>query len=384
MIPYGKQNISQDDIDAVVDTLQSDWLTQGPRIAQFEQALCAYTGSQHAIAVNSATSALHIACLALGLGEGDILWTSPNTFVASANCALYCGAEVDFVDIDPVTYNMCTTALAQKLEVAEKQGRLPKIVVPVHFAGQSCDMQAIHALSQQYGFHIIEDASHAIGAAYQNETVGSCRYSDITVFSFHPVKIVTTGEGGAALTNNAALAQTMQMLRSHGITRDANQFTQAADGDWDYQQISLGFNYRITDMQCALGISQMKRLDDFIRQRHRIADIYDKQLSELDIITPQRDAENYSSLHLYVIRLSKPDAPKRKQVYDAMRQAGIGVNVHYIPVHTQPWYQAMGFRPGDFPEAEAYYASCLSLPMFPGLRKQEQLAVINTLKQALQ
>ncbi len=383
MIPYGKQSISQTDIDAVVDTLKSDWLTQGPRVEQFETSLCDYTGSAHAVAVNSATSALHIACLALGLGEGDILWTSPNTFVASANCALYCGAEVDFVDIDPVTYNMCTTALTQKLEDAEKQGRLPKIVVPVHFSGQSCDMQAIHKLSQQYGFHIIEDASHAIGAKYRDETVGNCRYSDITVFSFHPVKIVTTGEGGAALTNNAALAQTMQQLRSHGITRDTNQFTQAADGDWYYQQISLGFNYRITDLQCALGFSQMQRLDDFIRQRHRIADIYDAQLSELDVITPQRDAESYSSLHLYVIRLSKPDALKRRQVYDDMRQAGIGVNVHYIPVHTQPWYQAMGFCPGDFPEAETYYAGCLSLPMFPDLREQEQLAVINTLKQAL-
>ncbi len=384
MIPYGKQSISQTDIDAVVDTLKSDWLTQGPRVEQFETSLCDYTGSAHAVAVNSATSALHIACLALGLGEGDIVWTSPNTFVASANCALYCGADVDFVDIDPTNYNMSVTALAQKLEAAAAQDKLPKIVIPVHFSGQSCDMRAIHKLSQQYGFHIIEDASHAIGAKYRDETVGNCRYSDITVFSFHPVKIVTTGEGGAALTNNAALAQTMQQLRSHGITRDANQFTQAADGDWYYQQISLGFNYRITDMQCALGLSQMQRLDDFIRQRHRIADIYDAQLSELDVITPQRDAESYSSLHLYVIRLSKPDALKRRQVYDAMRQAGIGVNVHYIPVHTQPWYQAMGFRPGDFPEAETYYASCLSLPIFPELREQEQLAVVNTLKQALQ
>ncbi len=384
MIPYGKQNITQADIDAVVDTLTSDWLTQGPKVEQFEQALCAFTGSRHAVAVNSATSALHIACLALGLGEGDSLWTSPNTFVASANCALYCGAEVDFVDIDPATYNMSTSALQQKLESADKLGKLPKIVAPVHFAGQSCDMQVIHELSQQYGFHIIEDASHAIGAKYQNHPVGDCRYCDITIFSFHPVKIITTGEGGAATTNQPELAEKMRRLRSHGVTRDQALFTQPADGAWSYQQIELGFNYRITDIQCALGLSQMRRLDQFIQQRKRRAARYDTLLKDVAVTLPARSDFAESSWHLYVVKLTQCDAKARRSVFDRMRDAGIGVNIHYIPVHTQPWYKAMGFRDKDFPEAINYYQCCLSLPMFPDLDDDQQQYIADSLRSALQ
>ncbi len=384
MIPYGKQSISQADIDAVVDTLKSDWLTQGPRIAQFEQALCTYTGSQHAIAVNSATSALHIACLALGLGKGDILWTSPNTFVASANCALYCGAEIDFVDIDAATYNMSTSALQHKLQQADKIGKLPKIVVPVHFAGQSCDMQAIHQLSQQYGFHIIEDASHAIGAKHQNQPVGNCRYSDITVFSFHPVKIITTGEGGAATTNQIELAEKMRRLRTHGITRDPELFSQPADGAWSYQQIELGFNYRITDIQCALGLSQMRRLDDFIQQRQLRTARYDTLLKDIAVTLPTRSDFADSSWHLYVVKLTQCDAKARRRVFDLMRDAGIGVNIHYIPVHTQPWYRAMGFQDEDFPEAINYSQCCLSLPMFPDINDDQQQYIADSLRSALQ
>jgi len=383
MIPYGRQNISQADIDAVVETLQSDWLTQGPLVERFEQAICAYTDSRYGVAVNSATSALHIACLALGLGDGDILWTSSNTFVASANCGLYCGASVDFVDIDPNTYNMSVTALEQKLAIARANDALPKIVIPVHFSGQSCDMQAIHTLAQEYGFQIIEDASHAIGSRYLDKAVGDCRYSDITVFSFHPVKIITTGEGGLATTNDGQLAESMRRLRSHGITRDADLYQAPADGAWSYQQIGLGFNYRITDIQCALGLSQLSRLDEFVAKRHQIAERYDGSLSELDVVTPVRVDDSYSSLHLYVIRLQPADTDRRRQVFDAMRQADVGVNFHYIPVHTQPYYRSMGFKTGDFPETENYYSSCLSLPMFPDLKEHEQQHVIDSLKQAL-
>ena len=384
MIPYGKQNINQADIDAVVDTLRSDWLTQGPTVERFEQALCDYTGGAHAVAVNSATSALHIACLAMGLGKGDILWTTPNTFVASANCALYCGAEVDFVDIDPQTYNMSIDALEQKLISAKAQNRLPKIVVPVHFAGQSCDMAAIHRLSQQYGFAIIEDASHAIGGHYRDEPVGNCRYSDITVFSFHPVKIITTGEGGAAMTNDAQLAQHMWRLRSHGITRDETQFEQPADGDWSYQQIELGFNYRITDIQCALGLSQLQRLDDFIQRRHELVQRYHELLADCAVSTPVCQSWAKSSWHLYVITLQQQDMNYRKQVFQRLRKAGIGVNVHYIPVHTQPYYQAMGHQPGDCPQAMQYYRRCLSLPMHPGLDSTQQQYICNTLQHVLE
>lgn len=383
-IPYGRQDVTEADIAAVVAALRSDWLTQGPAVPRFEQTVAAYCGAAHAVAVNSATSALHIACLALGLGPGDRLWTSPVTFVASANCALYCGAEVDFVDIDPRSYNLCPQALERKLIAAETEGRLPKVVVPVHLCGQPCDMQAINALGRRYGFRIVEDASHAIGGRYRDEPVGNCRYSDITVFSFHPVKIVTTGEGGMALTNNAELAERMALLRSHGITRDLAQMTHAPDGPWYYQQIDLGFNYRMTELQAALGASQMERLDDYVSRRHALARRYDKQLADLPVTLPWQHPDSHSSLHLYVIRLKLDQIDRTHgQVFKALREQGIGVNLHYIPVHTQPYYQRMGFRPGDFPEAMGYYAEAISLPMYPTMTTAQQDQVIAALSKAL-
>ena len=384
MIPYGRQDITQTDIDAVVAVLRSDYLTQGPTVPRFEQTVAQYCRAKHAVAVNSATSALHIACLALGLGPGDWLWTSPITFVASANCGLYCGAKVDFVDIDPRTYNLCPQALKQKLIVAEKEGRLPKIVVPVHLCGQPCDMQAIHALSQKYGFKIIEDASHAVGGKYKGEPIGNCLYSDITVFSFHPVKIITTGEGGMALTNDTILAERMALLRSHGITRDPAQMTHAPDGPWYYQQIDLGFNYRMTDIHAALGISQMERLDDYVTRRHALAQRYDELLADMPLTTPWQHPDSYSGLHLYVIRLhlDKINATHR-QVFEALREQGIGVNLHYIPIYQQPYYQAMGFQQGYCPEAEQYYAEAISLPMYPTLSEAQQVQVVKSLNKVL-
>lgn len=384
MIPYGRQDISQDDIDAVVEVLRSDFLTQGPKVPKFEQQVASYTGASYAVAVNSATSALHIACMALDVGPGDVVWTSPNTFVASANCARYCGAEVDFVDINPNTWNLCPQKLADKLAEAEKQNRLPKAVIPVHLCGQSCDMAAIHALSQQYGFRIIEDASHAIGGRYRDEPVGNCRYSDITVFSFHPVKIITTAEGGMALTNNAELAERMARLRSHGITRDSAQMVNKPAGPWYYEQLELGYNYRMTDLQAALGISQMQRLDEFVTKRKELAKRYDKLLADLPVHTPTVSADTYSSWHLYPIRL-KLDRIKRshREVFESLREAAIGVNLHYMPVHLQPYYRALGFEPGMFPEAEAYGRDAISLPMFPMLTKEQQDQVVHLLRKEL-
>lgn len=385
MIPYGKQDISQADIDAVVEVLKSDFLTQGPTVPQFEQAVADYTGARHAVAMNSATSALHVACLALGLGEGDWLWTTPVTFVASANCGLYCGAKVDFVDIDPRTYNLSPQALEQQLIIAEREGRLPKIVVPVHLCGQPCDMQAIHELSQRFGFRIIEDASHAIGGKYQGEPIGNGRYSDITIFSFHPVKIITTAEGGMALTNDAELASIMSLLRSHGITRDPAQMTHTADGPWYYQQIDLGYNYRMTDLQAALGVSQMERLETYVSRRHDLAKRYDTLLADLPLVIPWQDPDSYSGLHLYVIRLQLDKINNSHlQVFEALREEGIGVNLHYIPVHTQPYYQRMGFKAGDFPQAESYYAQAISLPLYPTMSEAQQDQVIAALKKVLQ
>ncbi len=384
MIPYGRQDITQADIDAVVSVLQSDFLTQGPMVPRFEQSVAQHVGASHALAMNSATSALHVACLALGLGNGDWLWTTSITFVASANCGLYCGARVDFVDIDPRTYNLCPQALARKLEQAERDGKLPKVVVAVHLCGQPCDMLAIHALAQRYGFKIIEDASHAIGGKYQGEFIGNCRYSDITVFSFHPVKIITTAEGGMALTNDAELANKMALLRSHGITRDPAQMTHAADGPWYYQQIDLGFNYRMTELQAALGVTQMERLDQFVARRHQLARRYDDLLAGLPVTTPWQHPDSYSGLHLYVIRLQLDKIGKsHRQVFEALRELGIGVNLHYIPVHTQPYYQRMGLGSGDFPEAERYYAEAISLPMFQTMTEAQQDEVIAALRKAL-
>ncbi len=384
MIPYGRQDIQQRDIDAVLEVLQSNFLTQGPMVPRFEQAVAAKVGARHALAVNSATSALHIACLALGLGEGDWLWTSPITFVASANCGLYCGAQVDFVDIDPRTYNLCPKALEKKLQQAEREGCLPKVVVAVHLCGQPCDMQAIHALGQRYGFRIIEDASHAIGGKYQNAYIGSGRYSDITVFSFHPVKIITTAEGGMALTNDDDLAQRMDLLRSHGITRDPALMTHEADGPWYYQQIELGYNYRMTELQAALGVSQLERLDDYVAKRNALADRYDVLLDSLPVTTPWQHPDSYSGRHLYVIRLKRDQiTPTHRQVFERLREQGIGVNLHYIPVHTQPYYRELGFKGGDFPASEAYYAEAISLPMYPTMTDAQQDEVVAALKLGL-
>lgn len=387
-IPYGRQHITQTDIDAVVAVLQSDFLTQGSQVPAFEERVAVYTGAKFGVAVNSATSALHIACLALGLGQGekgkdDWLWTTPITFTASANCGLYCGANIDFVDIDPLTLNMSITALEEKLQLADAENRLPKIVIPVHFTGEPCDMAAIHALSQQYGFKVIEDASHAIGGKYHKQPIGNCEFSDITVFSFHPVKIITTAEGGLATTNDPALAEKMQLLRSHGITRDANLMTHEPDGAWYYQQIDLGFNYRMTELQGALGVSQMNYLDDFVTRRHQLAKRYDELLKDLPIMLPYRNPANYSGFHLYPIQLTADSGKTRKQVFDSLRAQNIGVNVHYIPVHTQPYYANLGFRQGDFPHAERYYAQAISLPLYYDLSEASQAQVVNAIYQAL-
>lgn len=379
MIPYGRQDINQSDIDAVAAVLSSDFLTQGPAVPRFEQAIADFVGAAYGVAVNSATSALHLACLALGLKPGGRVWTVPNTFVASANCARYCGAEVDFVDIDPDTLNLSVQALQEKLEHAERRGLLPDIVIPVHFAGLPCDMAAIGALAKRYGFAIIEDASHAIGAVYGDERTGACTYSDITVFSFHPVKILTTGEGGMLLTNSPALCDKIKCLRSHGITRDQACMESKTDGDWYYQQIDLGYNYRMTDIQAALGLSQLERLDAFLVRRRQLAERY-RNIFVGWPLQWQKQAENtQSAYHLFPVRVGS----KRKQVFEHLRSAGIGVNVHYIPVHTQPYYTRLGFSAGMYPEAERYYAEAISLPMFASLSDAEQDQVAESLKQAL-
>jgi len=385
MIPYGRQDIQDSDVDAVLSVLQSDFLTQGPAVPRFEQAVSKHCGARHAVAVNSATSALHIALMALDVTAGDVVWTSPNTFVASSNAALYCGASVDFVDIDPVTYNMSVSALSEKLAYAEKLGRLPKVVIPVHLTGQPCDMAQIHDLAQQYGFKVVEDASHAIGGQYQNQPIGNCAYSDVTVFSFHPVKIVTTAEGGMALTNDDTLAEKMALYRSHGITRDPALMTHASDGPWSYQQITLGYNYRMTDMQAALGVSQIQRLNHYIARRHDIATRYNQELSELPLTLPMQATYGHSAYHLYVIRLDLDAiAPlTHAEVFQSLRDQEILVNLHYIPVHTQPYYQAMGFRWGDFPQAEAYYKNAISIPMYPTMTDDAQTHVIQALHKIL-
>lgn len=384
MIPYGRQHITQEDVDAVVQALTSDFLTQGPAVPRFEQAVLDVCKARHGVAVNSATSALHIACLALDLGPGDWLWTSPNTFVASANCGLYCGAQVDFVDIDSRTYNMCPQMLEQKLVQAEKDGKLPKVVVPVHFSGQPCAMKEIHALAQKYGFRVIEDASHAIGGKYLGEPIGNCRYSDITVFSFHPVKIVTSAEGGMAVTNDDKLAERMGLLRSHGITRTPELMTKPMEGPWYYQQVDLGYNYRMTDLQGALGASQMARLETYVARRHELARRYDALLAGLPVITPWQHPDGYSGLHLYVIRLQLDKIQRSHlQVFESMRAKDIIVNLHYIPVHTQPHYQKLGFKEGDFPVAEAYYREAISIPMYPKLTEAQQDEVVAALKESI-
>ena len=384
MIPYGRQDISQDDINAVINVLKSDFLTQGPVVPAFEKAVSDYCEAKHAFAVNSATSALHIACLALGVSKGDLVWTSPITFVASANCALYCGADVDFVDIDLATYNMSIVALEKKLIRADKLGRLPKVIIPVHLAGQSCEMDKISILSKKYGFKIIEDASHAIGGKYKDKAIGGCQFSDITIFSFHPVKIITTGEGGMCLTNDSHLAILINRFRSHGIIRHPSEMTHVPDGPWYYQQIELGYNYRMTDIQAALGLSQMKRLDDFVLARHSIAKRYNEILNEDWIELPWQHPDTYSGLHLYIIRVKKNNKGiTHKQLFEKLRNAGILVNLHYIPVYRHPYYEAIGYNKQDFPNAESYYSEAISIPMFATLTESDQQFVIEAIKKPI-
>jgi UDP-4-amino-4,6-dideoxy-N-acetyl-beta-L-altrosamine transaminase len=404
-IQYGRQDINQSDIDAVTAVLHSDFLTQGPVVPAFERAVANYCGTQHAVAVNSATSALHIACLALDVGEGDIVWTTPTTFVATANCALYCGATVDFIDIDPSSYNLSVKCLEEKLETADKTGKLPKVVIPVHLCGQSCEMASIYSLSQRYGFKIIEDASHAIGGKYKHpmnsdlmkinlngfeqsgnfEPIGNCRYADITVFSFHPVKIITTGEGGMAMTNDENLSKRLRLFRSHGISSTETDMQPRTEKEiWNYQQIDLGFNYRMTDLHAALGLSQMSRLEHFIQKRHNLASVYDSHLAELPLQTPWQHPDTYSSYHLYPIRINpKKSGTTQRQVYDSMQKAGINVNLHYIPVYRQPYYEKMGFKAGYCPESEHYYREVLSIPMYPALTDSDQAKVIRILHESI-
>lgn len=374
MIPYGKQDITKEDIRGVIKILRSDFLTQGPTIHKFENALCDYTGAKYSVVTNNCTSALHLACLALDLNSKDILWTSPITFVASANCALYCGATVDFVDINPDTALISIESLKEKLEKADKENKLPKIVIPVHFAGQPCDMEIIYNLSKQYGFKIIEDAAHAIGAKYQNELVGNCRYSDITVFSFHPVKIITTGEGGAALTNNLKLSERMELLRSHGITRDPSKMQKCSNNSWYYEQIELGLNYRMTDIHAALGNSQLDRLDKYVLQRSKIASWYDEKFKDIDVNPLLQKLNRSSSHHLYVV-IFNGGLQERNKIYANLRECDIEVNLHYIPVYRHPYYKLKNFK-GFFPAAEYYFNNAITLPLFPGL-KQSELDYIN-------
>lgn len=384
MIPYGRQSISEADIEAVVEVLKSDFLTQGPVVPAFERAVAAYCGAEHAVAANSATSALHLACLALGVGPGDSVWTSPLTFVASANAALYCGATVDFVDIDERTYNMSPRLLEEKLDRAAEAGTLPKVIVPVHLAGQSCDMAAIHAAASRHGVKIIEDASHAIGGSYRGEPVGNCAFSDIAIFSFHPVKIVTTGEGGMAMTNDRDLAEMMRIDRTHGITRDPALLQHPDVGPWYYEQQRLGFNYRMTDICAALGLSQMTRIDEFVARRREIAATYDAAFADLPVKTPWQDPDTASAWHLYIIRLDRACiARSHREIFDALRDAGIGVNLHYIPVYRQPYYREFGFGQGHCPNAESYYAEAISLPMYPAMTDEDQEQVIAAVAEAV-
>jgi UDP-4-amino-4,6-dideoxy-N-acetyl-beta-L-altrosamine transaminase len=385
MIPYSRQDITQDDIDAVVAVLKSEFLTQGPLVPQFEKAVADYCGSQFSVAVNSATSALHIACLSLGLGPGEIAWTSPNSFMASANCALYCGATVDFVDIDPLTYNMSAATLEEKLQEAKKLNKLPKVVIPVHFAGQSCEMKRIHALSKEYGFRIIEDASHAVGGRYLNKPIGNCEYSDVAVFSFHPVKIITTAEGGMAVTNDGELAKKMRLFRSHGTSSDPKDMEpRPTDEIWNYQQIELGYNYRMTDLQAALGLSQIKRLDHYVAKRHVLAKRYDNLLSEMNVIVPHQDIDSYSAYHLYPIQVRAEDKAKaRKNIYEGFLCKDIRVTIHYSPIHLQPFYARRGFSVGDFKNAENYFAGTLSIPLYPNLAEPDQNFIIQTMQSLL-
>jgi UDP-4-amino-4,6-dideoxy-N-acetyl-beta-L-altrosamine transaminase len=385
MIPYGKQDINQHDIDSIIKVLKSDFLTQGEQIVLFEHALSNYCQVDYGIALNSATSALHVACLALDLKQGDIVWTSPNSFVASANCALFCGANVDFVDIDPKTYNLSVEKLEEKLIEASQKNKLPKIIIPVHFAGQSCDMIKIYELSKRFGFKILEDASHAIGGKYNKLPIGNCHYSDITVFSFHPVKIITTGEGGMAMTKSKKLINKMRLYRSHGITREEKLIPKEKKIPYYYEQIELGFNYRMTELQAALGVSQLNRLDDFVSKRHKLKKRYDSILEDEYLVKPYQSSDCYSSMHLYPIKIkSAVNRKSRDKVFLSLREKGIGVNVHYIPIHTQPYFRSLGFKKGDFPHSESYFNSAISIPLFHSMTVEQQDEVCRSLKRVLE
>jgi UDP-4-amino-4,6-dideoxy-N-acetyl-beta-L-altrosamine transaminase len=381
MIPYGKHLVDEQDIDAVVDVLRNQFLTQGAMVPQFEQALCDYTGCQYATAVNSATSGLHVACLALGVGQGDIVWTVPNSFVASANCALYCGADIDFVDIDVATRNIDVDALTNKLVNASKSNSLPKILIVVHFSGLSCDMHVIHGLTQKYGIALVEDAAHALGGSYKHQKVGSCQYSDMAVLSFHPVKSITSAEGGAVLTNSKAYDDRIKLFSKHGVTRDVKQMETESHGPWYYQQMELGYNYRLSDLHAALGLSQLRKLDTFILRRTELALNYQKMLADLPLKLPVFRDYSKSAWHLYMVELTQHD---RKSVFEQLHAKGVGVNVHYIPIHLHPFYQKMGFKQGDFPRAESFYDNALTLPLFPSLSDQQQNTVIDVLHEILQ
>lgn len=384
MIPYGRQDVSEADIDAVVAVLRSDFLTQGPVVPRFERAVAARCGARHAVAANSATSALHVACLALGLGPGDVLWTAPNTFVASANCGRYCGAGVDFVDIDPDTWNLSVPALRDKLARAKRAGRLPKVVVPVHLCGQPTEQEEIWDLAREFGFKVLEDAAHSLGASRNGEPVGSCKWSHVAVFSFHPVKIITTGEGGMAMTNDEELAWRMAALRSHGVTRDHARMEREPDGPWYYEQQELGYNYRMTDLHAALGLSQLGRLDEFVERRNALAWRYGRELSGLPVQLPTVRPENRSAFHLYVVRLRAGASSRtHREVFDFLREHGIGANLHYMPVYLQPYYRGLGFEPGVCPEAERYAREAVSLPLYPRLSESEQDSVVAALARAL-
>ena len=383
-IPYAKQSINQDDIDEVIETLQSDFLTQGPKVKQFEREVSQYVGVKYAVSTNSATSALHISCLSIGLTSGDIVWTSPISFVASSNCALYCGAKIDFVDIDPLTFNICTSKLREKLIIAKEKNQLPKILIAVHMAGQSCDMEVIRQLSNEYKFKIIEDASHAIGGKYKQKFIGSCEFSDIAIFSFHPVKIITTAEGGMAVTNDESLNKKLKLFSSHGITRDESQMTNEKDGDWYYEQIVLGYNYRMNDLQASLGISQLKKIDKFIKRRHSIAQIYFSELENLPIILPHLFYKSYSAFHLFIIQIKLELTTKtHKEIFDNLRELGINVNLHYIPIHLHPYYKRFGFIKGNYPSSELYYNRAISLPMFPELKDDEVKYITQNIRDIL-
>ena len=381
MIPYGRQEVTDEDIKSVIDVLKSDYLTQGPQVPIFEDKVKKFCNVKYAIASNSATSSLHAACFALGVSKNDIVWTSANTFAASSNCAIYCGAHVDFLDIDPRTYNICSSKLESKLKSAKSEGKLPKVVIPVHLTGQSCDMKEIYKLSKEYNFKIIEDASHAIGGKYLDNFIGSCEYSDITVFSFHPVKIITSGEGGIATTNSKEISDKLSIFRTHGITRDENLIENESEGPWYYEQIDIGYNYRMTDIHAALANSQMNRLSKIVKRRHEIANIYNKELENLPINLPWQDSKTYSSFHLYVIRLKLNEIDiSHKEFFTKMRNAEILVNLHYIPVYFHPYYRKLGFKKGYCVEAEKYYSDAVSIPMFPSLKDEDQMKVIKTIK----